>query len=83
MVMKVNVLFFSVLRDLTGVSEVEWELPAGSSLADLLESLFEQWPRLRQWQASLLLAVNHDNSPTGTILTAGCEVAIMPPVQGG
>jgi molybdopterin converting factor small subunit len=83
MVMKVNVLFFSVLRDLTGVSEVEWELPGGSSLADLLESLFEQWPGLRQWQASLLLAVNHDYSPTGTILTPGCEVAIMPPVQGG
>lgn len=81
--MRVRVLFFSVLQDITGVAEMEWELPTGSSLAELLEGLFERWPGLRQWQASLLLAVDHDYSPVGTILTPGCEVAIMPPVQGG
>jgi len=81
--MEVRVLFFSVLQDLVGTSEVLWELPVGSTLGDLTESLYQRWPRLREWQASLLLAIDHDYSPLTAVLTPGCEVAIMPPVQGG
>lgn len=81
--MEVRLLFFSVLQDITGTSELLWEVPEGSNLGQLTESLFQRWPRLKEWEASLLLAVDHDYSPTTTILTPGCEVAIMPPVQGG
>jgi hypothetical protein len=37
-VMKLRVLFFSVLRDITGADEIALELPAGSTMADLLHS---------------------------------------------
>lgn len=81
--MKVRVLFFSVLQDAAGVPEIEWELPLGASLADLLEAVFARWPELRRWDGSLLLAVDHDYVKRGALLTDGCEVALMPPVQGG
>lgn len=81
--MVVRVLFFSVLQDITGAAEVPWQVVEGATLGQLLESLFQQWPRLKDWEASLLLAVDLDYSPLTTVLTPGCEVAIMPPVQGG
>lgn len=83
--MKVRVLFFSVLRDVTGTDEVEWELPAASTLADLLTEIEARWPRLHDWAGSMLLAVDQtyvkraDPPP----LHHGAEVALMPPVQGG
>lgn len=81
--MKLRVLFFSVLRDLTGTPEVEWSLPAEATLADLLAELFDRWPDLRRWEASLLLAIDHAYVKRDAALHDGCEVALMPPVQGG
>ena len=79
----VHVLFFSVLRDLSGQAELTRELPAGSTLADLLEQLFAEWPRLREWSPSLLLAIDHTYVKRETAPHDGAEVALMPPVQGG
>ncbi len=79
----VRVLFFSVLRDVTGAAELTLELPEGATLAALLAELFDRWPHLRDWDASLLLAIDHDYATRDTRLHPGCEVAIMPPVQGG
>ena len=42
-----------------------------------------QFPKLREWDASLLVAVDQDYAKRGTALHEGAEVAIMPPVQGG
>lgn len=81
--MTVRVLFFSVLRDLTGVEQLEMPVEEGLSVGGLLAKLFERWPRLGEWEASLLVAVDFDYVARGTVLTDGCEVAVMPPVQGG
>lgn len=83
--MKVRVLFFSVLRDITGTDEVEWELPATAVLADLLNEVEARWPKLRDWGGSMLLAVDQTYVKRGDAapLQAGAEVALMPPVQGG
>lgn len=83
--MKVRVLFFSVLRDITGTDEVEWELPATAVLTDLLNEVEARWPRLRDWAGSMLLAVDQTYVKRGdaSALHDGAEVALMPPVQGG
>ena len=81
--MKVRILFFSVLRDITGNSEVTQILPPGATVADLLKSCFTQWPALQKWDASLLLAVDQSYVKRSAALHEGAEVAIMPPVQGG
>lgn len=82
--MKVRVLFFSVLRDITGMDEIEWELSANTaSLAGLLTEIEARWPKLRDWGGSMLLAVDQTYVRRDAPLHDGAEVALMPPVQGG
>lgn len=81
--MKLRVLFFSVLRDITGTDEIVVDLPIGSTMADLLVQIESRWPKLRDWQNSLLLALDQTYVKSDALLHDGAEVAIMPPVQGG
>lgn len=81
--MTVRVLFFSVLRDITGVAELSLPLAADATVADLLTECFSRWPKLRDWDASLLVAVDQSYAKRHTPLHDSVEVAIMPPVQGG
>lgn len=81
--MTVRVLFFSVLKDITHVAEMPLECPQGMRMADLLENLYQRWPRLREWDGSVLLALDQTYVKRDAALHEGAEVAIMPPVQGG
>ncbi len=81
--MKVRVLFFSVLRDVTGIGEMSWELVANATVGELLTELFERWPKLQDWDESLLIAVDETYVKRNEPLHENAEVAIMPPVQGG
>lgn len=81
--MKVRVLFFSVLKDITGAEELTWECPANATVADLLNQMYERWPRLRDWDSSVLLALDQVYVKRDAVLQNGAEVAVMPPVQGG
>ena len=81
--MKLRVLFFSVLRDITGTDEITLEVPAGATMGDLLAQIESRWPKLRDWQNSLLLALDQTYVKRDEPLHDGAEVAIMPPVQGG
>jgi molybdopterin converting factor subunit 1 len=81
--MTVRVLFFSVLRDITGAEEVLLDVPQGESVAGLLSALFSKWPALQKWDQSLLIAVDQTYAKRDAALHDNAEVAIMPPVQGG
>lgn len=81
--MKLRVLFFSVLRDITGHDEIALELPAGSTMADILAQIESRWPKLRDWAPSMLLALDQTYVKRDVVLHDGAEVALMPPVQGG
>jgi molybdopterin converting factor subunit 1 len=81
--MKLRVLFFSVLRDITGTDEITVELPVGSTMADLLAQMESRWPKLRDWTSSMLLALDQTYVKRDAVLHDGAEVALMPPVQGG
>ena len=82
--MTIKLLFFSLLRDLTGKEEVNFPLPAESlPVGDLLDLLFENYPDLKNWDEKLLIAINCEYAGRDDLVTAGDEVAVMPPVQGG
>ena len=83
MTVSVQVLFFSVLRDITGLPEMALDLPAGSTVAQLLHTLYERWPALAGWDGSLLVAVNQTYVKREATIPDRAEVAVMPPVQGG
>lgn len=81
--MTVRVLFFSVLRDITGAEELLVQTSSSANVAALLEECFTRWPGLRDWNASLLVAVDQCYAKRDTALHENAEVALMPPVQGG
>jgi molybdopterin converting factor small subunit len=81
--MKIHVQFFSRLRELAGVSEMEIEVPAGSTSADLLELLYLRTPALRDWDKSVLVAAGVEFVGRDYVLQPGEPISIMPPVQGG
>lgn len=81
--MTVRVLFFSVLRDITGTEEISWQVGASATVAELLRALYDRWPNLQEWDASLLVAVDQTYVKRDEPLLENSEVAIMPPVQGG
>jgi len=81
--MSVRILFFGPLAAITGSGPHTESLPDGAAVQQLLEVCFAKWPRLREWDASLLIAVNMTYARRDGIIPPGAEVALMPPVQGG
>jgi molybdopterin converting factor subunit 1 len=81
--MKVRVLYFSVLRDATGMEEQTVVMPPSATVASLLAALYVQHPKLQAWDSALLTAVDHTYVKRHHPLADGAEVAVMPPVQGG
>jgi molybdopterin synthase sulfur carrier subunit len=81
--MKLRVLFFSVLRDITSQEEIAVTLPAEATVTTLLQELYRRWPKLQEWEPSLLIAIDQTYARREDPLPEGAEVAIMPPVQGG
>ena len=81
--MKVTVLFFGPLHDVTGFSEEVAELREGESLYDLWRAYEGRYPRLDQMAVSVSAAVNQQACEWSRRLQDGDEVAFMPPVGGG
>jgi molybdopterin converting factor subunit 1 len=79
--MLVKVLYFGVLKDVTGRSRTEMELAEGSSVAHLL-ALHRGTGTAAVWD-SIAVAVNHEYARAGDVLKDGDEVALLPPVSGG
>jgi MoaE-MoaD fusion protein len=81
--MRVRVLFFGVLKDLTAKSHDALDLPEGARVKDLLEHYATQLPQLKPSLPSLAVAVNQQYAGPDTALKTDDEVALLPPVSGG
>ena len=81
--MKINVLFFGFIHDLTGLREEQVELGEGETLQELLRLYETRFPRMAELAGSLLFAVNQQIADPLAVLREGDEVAFMPPVSGG
>ena len=81
--MKVRVQFFSHLKDVVGLSEMEVELHTGTTAGELVSRLYEQYPRLRAWDSSILIGAGVEFVERDYVIKTLDEIAIMPPVQGG
>ncbi|MGH9500389.1 MAG: molybdenum cofactor biosynthesis protein MoaE [Terriglobales bacterium] len=81
--MQVRVLFFGMLKDLTGRSCESLDLPESATLRDLLSHYEHEIPRLKALAASLATSINQEYAPLESQLSPGDEVALLPPVSGG
>lgn len=75
-------LFFGVYGEMATRREGTTDLEGGSTVADLVATLREV--RGFDWLPErVVVAVNHRYAESGTILSDGDEVALIPPVAGG
>lgn len=79
--MQVRVLFFGVLRDRFGCGEEPLDVGEQATVADVLNVYKERLPGF-MWGA-IAVAVNQAYARSETRLTAGDEIALLPPVSGG
>lgn len=81
--MKVKVKLFARLRELTGEAILERTLAEGATIADLVELLQEEFPKLAQVAPRTIISLNQEFAGPQSRLTEGDEVAFFPPVSGG
>jgi MoaE-MoaD fusion protein len=81
--MQIRVLFFGVLKDLSGKPSDSLNLPEGATLGDVLSHYEQVIPRLKDGATSLAMSVNQEYAGPATRLRSGDEVALLPPVSGG
>ncbi|HEU4342578.1 MAG TPA: molybdopterin converting factor subunit 1 [Candidatus Binatia bacterium] len=81
--MKVKVKFFAILRERAGTAEVIKELEEGGTVAQLWQSLQQDYPKLAVPGVRLLYAVNQNYVVAHHVLKDRDEVVFIPPVSGG
>jgi molybdopterin converting factor subunit 1 len=76
--LEVKIRLFAGLRQAAGFKEKSIDLPEGATVADLLEQL----PATVTGR-TFYVSVNQEYAQRDTVLHAGDEVGLLPPVSGG
>jgi len=82
-VVSVRVLAFARLRELLGFGERRVDVPGGTTIEGLWTQLAVDLPQIAGLRASTRFARNGALVGAGTVVTAGDEIALLPPVGGG
>lgn len=77
--MEINVLFFGVLAELTGMRRKHYT--AIESYSDLKHRIFDEFPGIEHY--TYRIAVNRTIINEDPVLRDGDELAFMPPFAGG
>ena len=81
--MKIVVLFFGVLKEISARPEERIELPDRALVRDVLLYYARQMPRFEAMVPSLAISVNQEYAAIDRMLHDGDEVGLLPPVSGG
>jgi MoaD family protein len=81
--MKVRVELYSRLKEIVDASLLELSLPENATVKDLFEQLKKSYPKLRDFEKSILFGIGVEFVDRSYLLNDGDVIAIMPPVQGG
>lgn len=81
--MKVRLLYFAVLRDITGKSEAEVSVGEGTRAGDVWQSMRRDYRQLADYEQPPMIAINESYATPDTPLRDGDELAFIPPVAGG
>jgi len=79
----INIQWFSVLAEERGTRSESVEIEPGSSGAELIEMLADDFPKLAQYRKHIRLAINQSYEDERMILADGDEIALITPVSGG
>src|SRR5262245_16677827 len=78
---RVRVLCFAAVRELTGVQSLDLVVPAGTTVEELQRRLTAATPGLQR--IPVAFAVNRAYARPDQRLGDGDEVALIPPISGG
>ena len=81
--MKTYARFFALYRERVGQTMVEIELPADSTVGDLVGEVMRRWPDFAPDPSKIVTAANKEYVKHTHVLDDGDEVAFIPPVSGG
>ncbi|MGD0141268.1 MAG: MoaD/ThiS family protein [Tepidisphaeraceae bacterium] len=81
--MKVRLRMFAILRERSGVSEMELELAEGATVADAIEEVGKRFASVSGLLPRTSATVNLEFTKPGVRLDDGDELALIPPVSGG
>ena len=81
--MELEVRLFATLKDRAGHDRITVSLDPTSTVRELELAIGQAYPALADALPSALVAVNKAFAGSDTVLKAGDEVAIFPPVSGG
>jgi MoaE-MoaD fusion protein len=82
--MRIRVLLFATLRQRAGADSLELDLPDDATAADALAALGQRDGLAEViGRLPLRVAINREYVPDSTALSAGDELAVIPPVSGG
>ena len=81
--MRIKVLFFGMLKDVTGVPEDRLDLAEGATMGAVFEQFAGRFPRMREMAGSIVMARNHEFASGAETVRDGDEIAFLPPVSGG
>ena len=81
--MKVRVLLFARLKELTGQEMIEFEIRSSSRVSDLWTLLRGRFPELEIIGNTVIFSRNQEYAGMQTEIHEGDELAIFPPVSGG
>ena len=81
--MRVEILYFAILRERAGRDHESIELPAGADVRAARRAIAERHPGIEALLPVVQTAVNRVRATDVTPLAEGDEVALLPPVAGG
>jgi molybdopterin converting factor subunit 1 len=81
--MLITVKLFAILRERSGLAELQIELPDPATVADARQTILQKLPELEPLLKRVAFAVNRSYANTDAVLQDGDELALIPPVSGG
>ena len=81
--MRVEILYFAILRERVGRERESLDLPAGADVRAARRAVAERHPGIEALLPQVQTAVNRVRATDPTPLAEGDEVALLPPVAGG
>ncbi len=80
---EIQVKYFAAIREIMGTGETTMKIPPGTTIDAFLRLLAGRHSEIGKWTPYLRVAVNKAYADAATVIAAGDELAVIPPVSGG
>jgi molybdopterin converting factor subunit 1 len=80
---RVKLLFFATMRDRMGTRSLELQVPTGTTVQGLKDTLAENYPSAKESLRSMLITINREYAFDEAVIPPDAEIGMFPPVSGG